>query len=156
MLKEILTYEQCKNCKGCCRFDENDVWIYPKVSKKMSEKIKEKYGISMQKLGENTYGFEKIKDKNGLYVCPALSEHGCILGDDRPVSCSYYPIVLVKENGKIKIALDPFCKEFDGKIETIKEYVKNDLAKKLFSYAKEFPDDVFPPFDNMIVLFEEE
>lgn len=156
MLKEILTGKQCEECKGCCRFDKSDIWIYPKVTEEESKRIFEKYGVKMQKLGENIYGFESRFDENGIVTCPALGEQGCILGDNKPVSCKYYPVVLVKKDGKVVIALDSFCREFKGKEELIKEYTEKHLAKILFEHAKTFPGDVFDFTDGMTVLKEEQ
>ncbi len=102
MLKEILSGDTCAKCRMCCIFDRYDIWetpVFDENSRKMvmeydpEAKFAQKGSGFVLNVGEITDG--------ELYKCPALTENGCVLGDNGVADKGYvYHVLREKTNLK--------------------------------------------------------
>ncbi len=91
-----------------------------------------------------------------LYNCPALTENGCILGDNKPFDCRIWPFRIMERDGKRVIAVSTLCEEIhDRDHEELKAFLKKGLAAKIFAYADKNLEAVKPYYDNYTVILEE-
>ena len=51
-------------------------------------------------------------DSYGNFKCPALSEKGCILGDDKPFICRIFPYMIMELNRMKVITAARVCRNF--------------------------------------------
>lgn len=86
MLEGLLTEKDCKNCKLCCRFEEEliDAPTFTDDEKRyIIENVDS--NIKFKKISK-VYQIILEKEKK-LYRCPLLRNNGCILKDRRPFDC---------------------------------------------------------------------
>lgn len=155
MLKEMLSGKTCAECRMCCIFDRYDIWETPIFDEETKNKV-----LAFNSKAE----FIKVGDKymlnageladGDLFSCPALTENGCILGDDKPFDCRIWPFRVMEQDGKRVISVSTLCEEVHGQNhDKLREFLKNGLAEKIFAYADENPQAVKPYYDNYTVIF---
>jgi hypothetical protein len=100
MIHNILSLEQCKDCKGCCYFDNEDKWEIPsKVTATL---------------------------KDDLFICDELTENGCRLGENKPAECAMYPFRVMQLGDYKVIAVCKYCKPvMDLSMARLVEFVEN-------------------------------
>jgi hypothetical protein len=86
MIHEILSTQDCAKCKGCCIFAKGEEWESPLTTLPM-------HGTS-----------------GDCMVCCRLTEHGCDLGQDKPVECAMYPFRIMRVGEHKAITLSRYCK----------------------------------------------
>ncbi len=140
MLKKILSPETCGKCRVCCVFDKDDVWEIPLISKEIHNNIKNaRPELELIPRGENSYVFDmKFKD-DGLTYCPALSETGCTLGENKPFDCRIWPLRVMKKGDDIVITISPVCESVNPDDLGVKAFV-NEIAPIIFAEAEKNPD----------------
>ena len=140
MLKKILSPETCGKCRVCCVFDQNDLWEIPLFSKEKYNNIKSEHPeLELIPRGENNYVFDMKFTDNGLTYCPALSETGCTLGENKPFDCRIWPLRAMKKDDDIVITISPVCKSVDPENSKVKALVE-ELAPIIFAEAEKNPD----------------
>lgn len=144
MIKEILPPKKCMECRGCCFFGSDDLYEVPYILPELAEYIKENYkSVELIQIS-NGYTF-KLPDElseNNLFVCPMLSESGCVLGDDKPFDCGIYPFRVMKDKcGTERIAVAKYCKGISGiQTEKLKNFLlSSGLYDKIISYMNDNP-----------------
>lgn len=157
MLKEILSGDTCAKCRMCCVFDRYDIWETP-VFDENSRNLVMKYDHEA-KFARKGRGFVlnvgEITDGE-LYNCPALTENGCVLGDNKPFDCRIWPFRIMERDGKRVIAVSTLCEEIHNRDhEELKTFLKKGLAAEIFAYADKNPEAVKPYYDNYTVILEE-
>ncbi len=140
MLKKILSPKTCGKCRICCVFDKDDVWEIPLISKEIYNNLKtERPELELLRRGENSYVFDmKFKD-NGLTYCPALSETGCTLGENKPFDCKIWPLRAMKKGEDIVITISPVCESVNPENPDVKALAE-ELAPIIFAEAENNPD----------------
>lgn len=157
MLKKILDGKCCAECRICCIFDSSDVWETPVFTAEIKDKIIN-YDPSVKfipKDGGFVLKVEELKDGE-IFSCPALTEKGCILGDEKPFDCRIWPYRIMKVGGKRAITIASICGElYNRPLSQLVGFLQDGLAQKIFSYAEEHPEIVKPYEDGYPVLMFE-
>lgn len=159
MLKEILSGSVCAECRLCCIFDRYDVWETPVFTDEIKNKIKEVKPEAefLPKDGGWIFKVEEL-DENQLFNCPALTEKGCMLGDEKPFDCRIWPYRIMKIGDKRAITLASICEEmYNRPLSELVDFLKKGLAEKIFSYADKHSEIVKPYYDGYpVLIFEKE
>lgn len=149
MLRELITSEDCKNCRVCCGFYESEKWEIPIVFNETRDYIKEKTDLNMDFV---PYGKEyvfKMDYKDGgdyIALCPSLDpKKGCVLDDKMPFDCKIWPFRVMENNDSLVLTLSPLCKVTKKKsIEEINRFVNSGFADLCFEKAKKHREIIKP------------
>ncbi|MBD3227713.1 MAG: hypothetical protein GF329_05955 [Candidatus Lokiarchaeota archaeon] len=78
---------ECNKCGFCCKDTEMEI--------SRNELIKiEKLGFSGEKFTEIKNGFLKLKNINGFCYFYEKKTKKCIIYENRPLGCRFYPVIL--------------------------------------------------------------
>lgn len=157
MLKEILSGESCAACRLCCVFDRYDVWETPVFTEELCERIRS-IKPDAEFAGKDGGYIFKVKEleENELFSCPALTETGCMLGDDKPFDCRIWPYRIMNVGGRRAITIASICDEmYSRPLSQLVEFLKKGLADAIFTYADLHPEIVKPYYDGYPVLMFE-
>lgn len=145
MLKEILSPESCKKCRICCVFDRDDIWEIPVFSDEQHKRITEKSpSFAFVPCGNNSWVYDMKFDADGLAACPALSENGCTLGENKPFDCKIWPFRVMEHEGEILLTLAPLCEAVNGLDgDTLAAFAEK-ITPTVFAEAEKNPDIVKP------------
>ncbi|MBQ9957090.1 MAG: hypothetical protein IJO99_05950 [Ruminococcus sp.] len=157
MLKKILSGESCANCRLCCIFDRYDVWETPVFTEDIKNKILEKAPDTQFLPVEGGYIFKVSEfDDEGLFSCPALTEKGCMLGDEKPFDCRIWPYRIMNIGGRRAITIASICDElYNRPLSQLVDFLKEGLGEKIFAYADAHPEIVKPYYEGYPVLMFE-
>lgn len=157
MIKEILNQKTCAGCRMCCVFDRYDIWETPVFDEITKNKVLEfNPDAKFAKVGGNYMLNAGELTDNDLFSCPALTENGCILGDNKPFDCKIWPFRIMEHEGSRVIAVSTLCEEVHGRdFEELRAFLEKGLAEKIFAYADENPEAVKPFYDNYTVVLAE-
>ncbi|MBE6856728.1 MAG: hypothetical protein E7500_04790 [Ruminococcus sp.] len=157
MLKKILSGESCANCRLCCVFDRYDVWETPVFTEDIKNKILEKAPDTQFLPVEGGYIFKVSEfDDEGLFSCPALTENGCMLGDEKPFDCRIWPYRIMNIGGRRAITIASICDElYNRPLSQLVDFLKEGLGEKIFAYADAHPEIVKPYYEGYPVLMFE-
>lgn len=140
MLKKILSPETCGKCRVCCVFDRDDIWEIPLISESLHKNISEsRPELKMTGRGKNSYVFDMEFKDDGLTYCPALSETGCTLGENKPFDCMIWPFRTMKKGDETVITISPVCESIDPGNADVKALAE-ELAPIIFAEAEKNPD----------------
>jgi Fe-S-cluster containining protein len=156
MLGSVLTGKDCSDCKLCCRFDEYEVWELPIFNELEMEKIKEISDAEFFKWG-NIYRFKITPLNHGeLLNCPALTEKGCSLGENKPFECAVWPFRVMEVGEERFICVSTLCEPIIGKpLNVLTELLLDGLAAKIFNFSEIYPDIIKPFNDYYVPLISE-
>ncbi|MGN0580444.1 MAG: hypothetical protein ACI4JE_06175 [Ruminococcus sp.] len=157
MLKKILDGKVCAACRLCCVFDRYDVWETPVFTDEIKERISSVKPDAefVPKDGGWIFKAEEL-DENQLFSCPALTENGCILGDDKPFDCRIWPYRIMEVGGRRAITIASICDElYNRPLSQLAGFLKEGLADTIFRYADEHPEIVKPYYEGYPVLMFE-
>ena len=87
MVHQLISAEECAECKGCCFFGKNDAWEIP----------------SAVTVNGDEYSA-------GLLYCDQLGHNGCLLGGNKPIECAMFPFRVMRLGEQTVIALARYCK----------------------------------------------
>ncbi|MBR0484648.1 MAG: hypothetical protein IJJ69_07740 [Oscillospiraceae bacterium] len=144
MLKQILSSQTCAECRQCCIFDCYDVWNTPVIVPELRMKIQKILpDAEFVSAGTASYRFRLCPDGDS-FACPLLHpETGCLLGEEKPFDCQIFPFRMMHLQDSIVIAVSPLCDALTQySLKTLLDFVKTELAEKLFIYAEQHPDVV--------------
>lgn len=111
MLKSILSQEICATCRICCNYSFKSLWDIPGFTLEEYGNIIRKYPEFESKgyLKNNLYYFEMNKLDHDKYLCPFLSDSGCILGDIKPFKCKIWPFYIINYGDQVCLAISNVC-----------------------------------------------
>ena len=159
MLKKILSGETCAKCRLCCVFDRYDIWETPIFTQELCERISAaKPDVRfMPKDGGYILRAEEF-DADQLFRCPALTDTGCMLGDDKPFDCRIWPYRIMNVGGRRAITIASICEEMYARpLSQLTEFLKEGLAATIFAYADSHPEIVKPYYEGYpVLMFEPE
>lgn len=157
MLKKILSGESCAQCRLCCVFDRYDVWETPVFTEDIKNKILENAPDTQFLPVEGGYIFKVSEfDDEGLFSCPALTEKGCILGDEKPFDCRIWPYRIMNIGGRRAITIASICDElYNRPLSQLVDFLKEGLGDEIFAYADAHPEIVKPYYEGYPVLMLE-
>lgn len=152
MLTKLLSRSTCANCKLCCIFNGYDIWETPVLSQEIRNQceqlLPETEFISK---GCESYLF-RIRQTNeqDIFPCPLLNpETGCMLGTEKPFDCQIWPFQITKIDHQEAITISTLCEPMmQQPIGVLIDFLKQELAEKIFSYAEQHPD-IIRPYDTM-------
>ena len=156
MLSGILEKRECAKCRLCCNFDVYDLWSTPYISTQMAKLIREKYKPSQRFIEkEGHYLLRMDETADGLFICPLLdSSSGCIMGNEKPLDCAFWPLMLMEKDGTQVIALVAECPVLLKKERNDIKHTAERLAQKMFAYADREPEAVRPYINGYEILAE--
>lgn len=157
MLKKILSGSTCAKCRLCCVFDRYDIWETPVFTDEIRDRILAEKPESEFISKDGGYIFKaKELDENELFSCPALTETGCMLGDDKPFDCRIWPYRIMNVGGRRAITIASICDElYNRPLSQLVGLLKDDLAADIFAYANAHPEIVKPYYEGYPVLMFE-
>lgn len=157
MLKKILSGDSCAQCRLCCVFDRYDIWETPVFTDEIRRKILEAKPAAefITKDGGFIFKAEELGEDE-LFSCPALTENGCMLGDDKPFDCRIWPYRIMEIGGRRAITIASVCDElYNRPLSQLVGLLKDGLAEKIFTYAESHPEIVKPYCEGYPVLMFE-
>lgn len=157
MLKKILSGSTCAKCRLCCVFDRYDIWETPVFTDEIRDRILAEKPEAEFISKDGGYIFKaKELDENELFSCPALTETGCMLGDDKPFDCRIWPYRIMNVGGRRAITIASICDElYNRPLSQLVGLLKDDLAADIFAYANAHPEIVKPYYEGYPVLMFE-
>ena len=167
MLSKILKKSDCASCRFCCSFRRQSLWETPVFDKKTKELLEKKYkNAKFTPIGKSSFTINlldlyKTQNPEEEVSCPFLdSKNGCSLCEqEKPFDCKIWPLRVIKKSSgnENAIVLMNTCPSVNKiPLSDLKEFVKADLAKKIFDYAKAHPDivkDFSKDFQFCVELF---
>ena len=157
MLKKILDGKSCAECRLCCVFDRYDIWETPVFTEEICSRIRaEKPDTEfIPKDGGFIFKVSELKGDE-LFSCPALTENGCMLGDEKPFDCRIWPYRIMNVGGRRAITIASICNElYSRPLSQLVGLLKDGLADRIFSYADAHPEIVKPYYEGYPVLMFE-
>lgn len=157
MIKKILNGKTCAECRLCCGFDRYDIWETPLFEEETMKAVKEKVpSAEFAKRGNGYVLNAGMLTDGDLFLCPALTETGCMLGTAKPFDCSIWPFRIMSLDGVRVIAVSSLCNAvYDLPHDSLREFLLEGLAAEIFSYADRYPEAVHTFCDNYAVLIKE-
>lgn len=154
MLKKILSGSSCAECRLCCVFDRYDIWETPVFTDVIRDRILAEKPEAEFVSKDGGYIFKaKDLDENELFSCPALTETGCMLGDDKPFDCRIWPYRIMEIGGRRAITIASICDElYNRPLSQLVGLLKDGLAGDIFAYADAHPEIVKPYYEGYPVL----
>ncbi len=154
LLKKILSGKACAECRLCCIFDRYEVWETPVFTQEIRDRISK--AVPSAKFIPKDGGFIfRVEEfgPDGLFTCPALTEKGCMLGDDKPFDCRIWPYRIMNVGGRRAITIASLCGElYNRPLSQLVDFLKEGLAEKIFAYAEAHPEIVKPYYEGYPVL----
>ncbi len=146
MLSKILSNETCGKCKGCCYFDKDDLWEVPLLTPETADIIEKNYPETKLIKNKSLMSFD-VPELSGdeMFVCPMLTDKGCILKDDKPFDCKIWPFrIMYDENKNVSIAVSAYCKPVSSMPkEKLKDFlISSGLIDKIKKYYLEYPESI--------------
>ena len=129
------TKQSCLSCKGCCKFEEEELYFVPLFTKDEMEKLgKNKATFKPYKNSSNVFQIQ-LKKQNKVYVCPFLkNDHLCEIYENRPFDCRFWPFIFMKKDDKVYLCCDTdLCPE----VEDLSEKEFNELKDKTMQWTEE-------------------
>lgn len=146
MLNELISREDCANCRICCKFEPDELIDAPVFNKEQMEYIKNNINSEIKFNDKNgLYQIELINYEN-KYKCPLLSDKGCLLPNEyRPFDCESWPFYVMKKDNKFVITKSNDCPIFN-RIDDSKlvSYIENKfllIAKEIALTSPELVTD---------------
>lgn len=159
MLKKILSGKSCAECRLCCVFDRYDIWETPVFTEEIKNRIHQAKPDAefIAKDGGYIFKVGELTDEQ-LFSCPALTENGCMLGDDKPFDCRIWPYRIMNVGGRRAIAIASICEElYNRPLSELVNFLKEGTAEAIFAYADAHPEIVKPYYEGYpILMFEKE
>lgn len=107
MIGAVLERETCKVCRNCCWYTDIDVWDAPGFTKNELERARKLVTNPVYK--DHGLFFFKMNKCEEKYICPLLSETGCLLGLKKPFKCAIWPFYVVRIGDHIALAVSNEC-----------------------------------------------
>ena len=133
------------------------LWETPVFTEKIRDRILDLKPDTEFVAGDGGYIFKVDGfSEEGLFSCPALTEKGCMLGDEKPFDCRIWPYRIMEINGRRAITIASICRElYNRPLSQLVEFLENGLADEIFSYADSHPEIVKPYYEGYpVLLFE--
>ncbi len=133
MLKTILSAKVCADCKYCCWFNAYDAKVFADLP------------------------LQKSTVREGWYQCAHLKiAEGCTCTEDeKPFSCSLWPLFVTQRNGKFLLMLATDCPACTDAFRVkLKKLLDDGLAARIRRELDRRCDFVLPMYDNAEFLRE--
>ncbi|MFT7537995.1 MAG: Fe-S-cluster containining protein [Lysobacterales bacterium] len=143
LLPQFVSSDFCLSCQGCCRFvDPQSQWRAKVSFEEVDNTRKDNFVMAQQIVDAlDDQGFLNTQSTSEESICTFLcpKSNKCSIYKHRPTECSIYPLVLVKKDNVIDVALHlscPFVQEnndlvgYDEYLANVKRFFeKEDVAR---------------------------
>ncbi len=156
MLNELISREDCANCKICCKFEPDELIDAPVFNKEQMEYIKNNINSEIKFNDKNgMYQIELVRYEN-KYKCPLLSNKGCVLPNKyRPFDCESWPFYVMKNEKEFLITKSNDCPVFNKiKDEVLVEYIEREFLPIAKEIAANSPELVTDYNRNLKILYK--
>lgn len=135
-MKQLLTLQDCLDCKDCCYYYINYRDLAPafdKTTKADKKRLVDKKTHFIARCSK--------KKNDDYFFCDFKQGDRCELEEQRPFACKLYPFNVMKDkNGNVVIGIDWNCKgvkkktkeEIDIYIKKLKPFLKKELENRPF------------------------
>jgi len=148
----IVCKSDCASCKECCKFGYYELPLSPTVSPVEKQSILQRFpDVAFVPKGEcclmrfNTSGEEPVP-------CPLLGEKGCLMGEEKPFVCAIFPLVVMRKEEELLIALSPECPVAARKPRELLCEAAKEAAERAFDETRAFPDLAYPYREGFEIL----
>lgn len=155
MLEGLLSEDNCKKCKLCCHFEEDELIDAPTFTNEEKRYIINNIDGNIMFNAINKV-YQIVLEKEGkLYRCPLLRNDGCVLKDKRPFDCKSWPLYIMREDDKYYITVSKDCPILK-EIETSKlvEYIEKEFLFIAKQIIKDTPDMITEYNRNLEILYK--
>ena len=155
MLNELISREDCANCKICCKFEPDELIDAPVFNKDQMEYIKNNINSEIKFNEKNgLYQIELIKYKN-KYKCPLLTDKGCLLPNEyRPFDCESWPFYVMRNDKEFLITKSNDCPVFNKvNDDVLIDYIKREFLEIAKDIATNYPELVTEYNRNLKILY---
>lgn len=142
MIKQIIPQEHCLNCRGCCRFKEdNSVWLPCLLEEEIQYLLDKKIPLVSISIDRK---IQPIPCPSGEgFICAFLDhkKNLCRIYDFRPFECQLYPFLLNLRGKKVILTVDLNCpyiaehlnsKEFKEYIDYLTAHLNSKEQLRIF------------------------
>jgi len=157
MLGNLLTQEDCQQCKLCCKFKPAELVEAPLFTTAQKNLVLTKINPNVQFLPVGQLWriqLVKLPDQD-KYLCPVLEENkGCQLGADRPFDCRIYPYLIMRTSPtKLAISVVTTCPIFNAhSTEKLQAFLAHSLKAKILETMQTMPELAMDYYDNTRIL----
>ncbi len=155
MLENLLTEDDCKNCKLCCHFEKDELLDAPTFTNEEKRYIIENIDSNIKFNKINKVHQIVLEKRKEIYRCPLLRKDGCILKDKRPFDCKSWPLYIMKKDDEYYITVSNDCPTIN-KVEKSKllEYVEKEFLSIAKQVIKNNPDMITEYNRNLKILYK--
>lgn len=146
MLKNILSYNDCAQCKYCCVFTANEMQYVPKFPTLLKERVCKDWGGAAAfvpcECEEDLWDIVLQPQADGLLRCPLCHPNkGCGLGADKPVECAAWPFSIALKNTKMVFCLEHSCPPVNRIKDKpqVQRFAVEQVAPPLHQWALRYP-----------------
>ena len=157
MLGELLSKEECAECRLCCSFESYDLLNTPTVTPNTAERIIDEHLPEQRFIGNGGSFLMKMEPQpdTDIHYCPLLDHRqGCVMKDHKPFECRIWPLRVMQQGENLVIALSPLCPVINGKSAELVRQKCEELAGAIFEEAEACPELVKPYIAGYTVLCE--
>ena len=127
MIKQVVPQEVCLECRGCCRFSEQDsVWSPCLLNQETEELLKKNFPPSLISQEKKIRSVPSPTQNN--FICSFFQpkDNKCAIYAFRPLECQLYPFLINHKDDKVFLALDLRCPFAEENLESqkFKEYIR--------------------------------
>jgi len=127
MIQQFVAREFCIQCRGCCRFkEENSVWSPCLLDEEILELI-DKEGIPAASISIDRRLQPIANPNRDGFICPFLGsqDNKCKIYANRPFECRLYPFLINLRKGKVLLTVDLNCPDVYERINSreAKDYI---------------------------------
>ena len=138
MIGAVLAKETCKACRNCCWYTDIDVWDAPGFTKVELDRAKKIVAYPVYE--DRGLFYFKMEKRKGKYLCPLLSENGCLLGAEKPFKCAIWPLYVVHIGDRLALAISNECPSvYQLSNEELVDRLK-DVMTQIVAKIKETPE----------------
>jgi hypothetical protein len=122
-------------------FEASELEELPIILDKEKRAIETRFpALRFERRGD-CWGFQADFNEKSLYECPMLSEHGCMLGEEKPFDCSIYPYCVMRRGKEVVITITPECRKACARLpEQMLSVLKQGLADEIREAIRANPD----------------
>lgn len=156
MLNELISREDCANCRICCKFEQDELIDAPVFNKEQTEYIKNNINSDIEFIDANGLYQIKLVNYENKYKCPLLSNKGCLLPNEyRPFDCESWPFYVMKKDNMFVITKSNDCPVFN-RIDDSKliSYIENKFLTIAKWVVKNNPQVVTEYNRNLPILYQ--
>lgn len=155
MLNELISREDCANCRICCKFEPDELIDAPVFNIEQMEYIKNNINNDIEFKEKNGLYQIKLVNYEKKYKCPLLSNKGCLLPNEyRPFDCESWPFYVMKKDNMFVITKSDDCPVFNRNDDNkLISYIENNFLQIAKEIVKTSPELVTEYNRDLKILY---